>query len=89
MPVAILEAMKAGKPILTSKAGGIAENITSDNAIMLDKINISEIATGLRELLDNPDLCKKMSANNLADSKNFSAKIVSKEIETIYDKISA
>jgi len=88
MPVAILEAMRAGKPILTSKAGGIAENITAENAIMLDKITTDTVVNGLRKLLKNLNLCEKMAENNLAYSKHFSAKIVSKEIEAAYDKIS-
>ena len=87
MPVAILEAMRAGKPILTSKAGGITENITAENAIMLDKITTDTVANGLRKLLKDQNLCQKMGENNLAYSKNFSAKVVSKEIEKLYEQI--
>ena len=56
MPIALLEAMGAGKPLLTAKAGAI-QHIVSDpeNGVILEEVSADTIEKGLRRLLSDPD----------------------------------
>jgi len=89
MPVALLEAMGAGKPLLTAQAGGIQHIIsTPDNGIILDNVNSETVETGLRTLLDDPEYCRKTGQHNAVYAwQHFEAKAVTAEIEQLYRKI--
>ncbi len=86
MPVALLEAMAAGKPLLTANAGGIMHIIHEpENGIILNVVSEETVAEALRRLLRDPGYCRKTGARNRTYAwKTFAAKIVAKNIEGIY-----
>lgn len=89
MPVALLEAMAAGLPLLTSKAGGICHIVREpENGVVLKDITVATIADGLRRLLGNKSYCAETGAHNAKYArKYFEAKTVTARIEKIYDEI--
>lgn len=91
MPVALLEAMAAGKVLLTSSAGGICHIISDpQNGVVLDDVSVDSVEAGLRRLLDDPDLCRVAGRRNEAYAwKNFEACSVTAEIEALYRDIAA
>ncbi len=90
MPVALLEAMGAGKPILTGVAGSI-RSIVSDpeNGIIIENITAESVEAGLRWLLQNPDYCTEISQHNCDYARQrFAPDAVAANIEILYQKIS-
>jgi len=89
MPVAVLEAMGAGKPLLVGSAGAL-HTIVSDpeNGVVLRAITVEAVNAGLRRLLSDRAFAERAGKNNadLAWSK-FEAHIVTREIETFYQKV--
>ncbi|MFO1242188.1 MAG: glycosyltransferase family 4 protein [Rickettsiales bacterium] len=86
MPVALLEAMGAGKPLLTAKTGVIPYIISQpENGIVLDQVTTQHVAEALRQLLSNPKNCLEVGERNRAYAwKEFEAEQVTAHIEKIY-----
>jgi glycosyltransferase involved in cell wall biosynthesis len=89
MPVALLEAMAAGKPLLATKAGGIAHIIREpENGIVLGTVTTDSLEVALRRLLCDPAYCVRAGKRN-ADYvwSRFEATQVTAEIEAFYNDI--
>jgi len=89
MPVALLEAMGAGKPVLTSNVASIPYIIKDqENGIMLDIINSSTVAEALDFLLSNDELCIKIGEKNKVYAwDNFESNKVTQKIEALYSEV--
>jgi len=89
MPVALLEAMGAGKPVLTAKAGSIAHIIADpDNGIVLGSVTADSVEAALRRMLSDPDYCAQTGKRNAAYAgERFEATKVTAEIEALYRDI--
>lgn len=63
LPTTVLEAQAMGLPIITTKRGGIPEEVTDRNAILLktDEHFIDNLATAILDLYNNPEKRKQMS----------------------------
>lgn len=86
-PVSILEAKSLGKTVITRSVGGIPELIQNDvNGFFVQK-DIKDIVDKIIYIYNRPDLRRKISLNNLQDTKKFDwNNIVDKYIE-VYGKI--
>lgn len=91
MPVVLLEAMGAGKPLLTAKAGAIRHIIFDpDNGVVLDNVTADTVETGLRRLLGDAEYCQQTGRRNAEYAwKRFEAASVTAEIEALYGQIAA
>ena len=89
-PVSLLEAMAAGIPIITSKAGGISDFITDGkNGYLLDTVSTAEVEKAIVGLLTKPAARKAMGEYNREIAwRLYEASVVSKEIEAMYAKLS-
>lgn len=90
MPVAMLEAMAAGKPLLIGSVGAIRAVVRDGvNGVVLDHVTAQTVAQGLRRLLDDPIFMKNSGEHNARQAaERFEASIVSAEIEQLYAKVS-
>lgn len=72
-PTTVLEAQAIGLPIITTRRGGIPEEVTEDNAILLntDDYFIEHLAEAILDLHDHPEKRKRMSEASLKRSKLF------------------
>ena len=89
MPVALLEAMGAGKALLTTNVGGIP-HVASDpeNGVVLDAVTADAVETGLRRLLGDPAYCAEVGRRNAARAwERFEATPVTAEMEAHYREI--
>jgi len=89
-PTVILEAMAAGLPIITTPIAGLVDAIENDKEGLILNIKPSaiEVANKITQLLENPNLMKKISKNNLNEIKEkYDVKIVSRKIFEIYDNL--
>jgi L-malate glycosyltransferase len=61
-PVAILEAMAAGRPVVATEVGGVCEVITSgENGIIVPAGDSAKLAQALLRLLDDPPAARLMA----------------------------
>jgi glycosyltransferase involved in cell wall biosynthesis len=84
-PIAPLEAMIAGKPIIASNDAGLPEIITDDfNGILVDS-NPNSIAKAILSLVENPNLVRKLSENAIISAKTkFSWEKITREYIKLY-----
>jgi glycogen(starch) synthase len=64
--VAVLEAIRFGKPVIGSKLGGFAGYVVLDgaNGLLFDPTNISELAGHMRSFIDDPKLARSMGSRS-------------------------
>lgn len=85
-PVAILEAMAAGLPIITTKAGGIPDVVvTGKNGIVLDEDTPDAIARAMADVLMDMDHWRMVGRANRKEAWcKYEARIVSAKLGSIY-----
>ncbi|HKV42708.1 MAG TPA: glycosyltransferase family 4 protein, partial [Blastocatellia bacterium] len=72
MPRVCLEAMAAGKPLIASASGGLAELIVDGhNGLLFEPGNHKMLAAKLRELLDNSELSRLFSVRGRATAAAY------------------
>ena len=69
-PTTVLEAQAIGLPIIATKNGGIPEEVTKRNAILLetDDCFIDSLAKSIIHLYNHPDICETMHQNSISHS---------------------
>jgi L-malate glycosyltransferase len=84
----ILEAMAAKTPVISTRAGGVTSLIKDGyNGYLVHVKRSDEIAARVNELLDNPQLCKKMAQRSYElVVKRFTWDRIAEQFETIYKK---
>ena len=72
-PTTILEAQAMGLPIITTCRGGIPEEVTEENAIMLetDEHFVDHLAAAILDLYQQPEKRQQMAAASIERSKLF------------------
>jgi glycosyltransferase involved in cell wall biosynthesis len=85
-PVSLLEAMAAGLPVVTTRAGGIPDIFRDgENGILLKEVSPASIEHAIEKLLNNRQLSMDIRSNNLNRSwRTFEARVVTKKFENIY-----
>jgi glycosyltransferase involved in cell wall biosynthesis len=86
MPTSVLEALAFGLPVVTTNVGGLSDFFTNEVFGYITESKTPEVlADRIEKLINNPDLCKRISLNNFRYAKDhFLSDIVVKRIESIY-----
>ncbi|HAT4124676.1 TPA: glycosyltransferase family 4 protein [Clostridium perfringens] len=86
MPISILEAMSCGVPIISTKVGSIPEFIIDGkNGFLFNAGNINQFNEKILKILNNEDIRKRISKNNLKDvNEKYSNKINHKNLRKLY-----
>lgn len=84
LPIGIIEAMRAGLPILVSNVGGCSE-LVQDNGYLVEKRNVEDLKSKLKSLYKNIDALPKLGQNSRTlYEKEFTAeKMVRETINNI------
>ncbi|MEJ2091073.1 MAG: glycosyltransferase [Syntrophobacterales bacterium] len=85
----VVEAMKAGKPVLGTRSGGTVEQIEAGfNGFLYEPGDFKELAAKIRYLQEHPDKAKEMGKNakNWA-RKTFNRKHYQEKIKEIMSKL--
>ncbi|MGZ3744004.1 MAG: glycosyltransferase family 4 protein [Pseudobdellovibrionaceae bacterium] len=87
LPMALLEAMAAGKPLVTTDAPGCRSTVKeSRNGFLVPIKNPQALADGLEKLFLDPELCKKMgNESRLIAVEFFSNEKITSEIIKVYN----
>ena len=72
-PNTVLEAQAMGLPIITTRRGGIPEEVTEENAILLktDEHFVDSLADAIRDLYEHPEKRRLMSHAAMLHSKYY------------------
>lgn len=72
--MAPIEAMLRGLIPIVSRTCGVAEVLSDekDSLILEDHLKVQELAALMEKLIDNPDLCQRLSTNALATAQKLS-----------------
>ena len=85
-PVSIMEAMAAGKPVLSTNVGGISELITNGQTGLLASTQ-SELIVGVTSLVENAQLRQTFSAAAQKDAARFSKLEETQALSSLYHSL--
>lgn len=87
MPIAVLEAMAMGKPVITTDLGAIKDFFEDGKMGLKVKTRDSkDLENKLEQLIAQPELMKRMGSYNILYAKErFSPELVSERLENIYE----
>jgi glycosyltransferase involved in cell wall biosynthesis len=86
-PIVLLEAMAAGKPIVSTNVGGIPETLKNGRNALLVRPEHTELVRAMNCLTENADLKRRFSNNNIVDVQMFSWSNISKEYVRLYKSV--
>jgi glycosyltransferase involved in cell wall biosynthesis len=86
-PITILEAMRAGLPVVATDTGGTGEAVTHDNSGLLVPVrDVKAVEVALARLLDDPALRIRMGiAGRLRYEKEFGLPTMLRKTLTVYE----
>jgi glycosyltransferase involved in cell wall biosynthesis len=89
-PMAILEAMAAGLPIVSTHVGGIPDMIRQgENGFLFDPGDVQALVHIIESLLKDADLIKKISMTNRMAAREYDIDVVADKIGKIYSELLA
>jgi glycosyltransferase involved in cell wall biosynthesis len=88
-PMAVLEAMAYGKPVVGSRMGGIPELIADgETGLLFDAGSVGSLAAALSRLMQAPDLRREMGRNaRLRAERHFSLAAHNRGLLDIYESV--
>ena len=88
-PTTVLEAQAMKLPIITTRRGGIPEEVTEDNACIIDTDDhfVDDLASAILDLYDHPEKRKQMSLASFERSKLFDKEIYAKNFFAALENI--
>jgi glycosyltransferase involved in cell wall biosynthesis len=89
LPLAILEAMACGKPVIATNVGGVPEVIKNGiNGILVQPKDPDALHNAMKELLNDAAKRKKMGREGMdICAKSFSSKVMVDRIEELYETL--
>ena len=89
LPIAILEALAAGLPVISTKVGGIPEVIENGvNGYLCQPGNIDQIYSAMAKIIEEKDTRKQMSSANYAYAReNFDIELCAEKISKAYEQL--
>lgn len=89
VPVQIIEAMAAGKPVITTNVGGIPDIVQEENGIIINPGDIEALKTAILALENNDTMCEQIGNNNREKAAGFTTAASKARLDQIYRKILA
>jgi glycosyltransferase involved in cell wall biosynthesis len=82
----VLEAMAAGIPVITSNTTSMPE-VVGDAARLVDPLDVSSIARGIRDLAGDADMRREYALNGLARARAFSPEAYRRRLAEAYRRV--
>jgi glycosyltransferase involved in cell wall biosynthesis len=89
LPLSILEAMAANKPVVASAVGGNDEAIVhGETGLLVPPANPTALAAAIQTVLSNSDLSRRLAAAGKARvHEHFSAEAMVRQVAHIYEEV--
>jgi glycosyltransferase involved in cell wall biosynthesis len=89
LPISVLEAMAASKPVIATRTGGTDEAVVhQETGLLVAPRNAHELATAVRALLDDPSLASRLAtAGRERAISKFSSKAMAEGVTRVYDDL--
>ena len=85
LPMTVLEAMAAGLPIISTKAGGIADVVQDgQNGFLVECGDEAGLVDAADKLCRSPELCRKYSAASIELSRKYSMERMAQQYLSLY-----
>ena len=84
LPVALMEAMSCGLPVICSEIRGNTDLIDDTCGVLCNATDADEFATAIRKLIGNEALRKSMAEKAFRESKKYDIKIIENYMKDIY-----
>jgi glycosyltransferase involved in cell wall biosynthesis len=85
-PVALLEALASGLPVVAARVGGIPEFVKPELGVLIEPGNVQSIADGLIAVMDHLDDYDSQAIARFARA-NFSYEVVGRQFSQIYAEV--
>lgn len=82
----VLEAMACGTPVITSKEGSLSE-VSKKAAFCVDPYDEKSISQGIKQVVEDREIRKKLSTLSIENSKKFSWKKTADQTIKVYEKV--
>jgi ubiquinone/menaquinone biosynthesis C-methylase UbiE len=90
VPIAMLEAMALGRPIVATEVGGIGEVIADDSCGVLARPDVDGLADGILRVLAAPDGGQSLGERGrVAVTERYGVSRIADEVVRIYDELQA
>jgi glycosyltransferase EpsD len=88
LPVALMEAMSAGLPVVCSKIRGNVDLVDDGiGGYLVEPNNADCFAEFIKKMLGNDVICKNMGKNNIEKMKKYNKEEVEKQMQVLYSQI--
>lgn len=86
LPISILEAMRAGLPVVASNVGGVPELVTDKSGILVPASDPDSLATAIRQLVASHELRIRLGRNGrIKFKKDFRVEGMMEKIINVYN----
>ena len=87
-PVAVMEAMASGTPVVVSDQVGIHREVADAGAGLVTTLDPADVAGAIGRLLDDPDAAQRMGrAGEAVAARKYSWERVATDVEALYEEI--
>ena len=83
-PLAVLEALSAGVPVVGSAVDGITEQLASGAGVLVPPEDPDALATAVHELLDDPDRRAELAERGRERARDFTLERTANELEAVW-----
>ena len=83
-----IEAMASGTPVITSENSSLPE-VVGDAAMLINPENVFDIARGIKEVLLDPALRKRLAEAGRVHAATFSWQRTASEVLSVYKEVAA
>jgi glycosyltransferase involved in cell wall biosynthesis len=88
LPMAILEAMSAGKPIIATSVGGIPSVVRPQhNGWLIEPGKINQLDPVLDQIFNDPHIISRFGLNAFVDAKAFHVQGIVSKLNAIYNEL--
>jgi len=88
LPNVILEAMSLGVPVIATRVGGIPDLVRQkETGLLVEPGGVDELAIGIKKLIEDDDLRRRVSKNCLGEVKKYSWDHVVERFENLIERV--